>query len=552
MDTKNKSLLFNKLIAIIVCGLLFSACGKKSNVVLYPEYETTNCGEMFQFSKIELTDTATIIYADVYNEPGHWISISSKSVLQGEHDSIYKLLYSNGFELDKQVPMPDSGYVSFSLVFQPIAKTEKTVSFYENINNRDYFSVEGIKLYNVVHKEPVKCVLKGEVIDRPYSKLLMLLSSGGDARTEKVKYIPIREGKFEYILYTDAEASWQLIFADEYGSGWRPIDFIAESGIVNFVLHPMDDYKNNIVSGGKYNTEYQEVNDSIEKYTHPLFEETSNRMKELKKDNKFYTDEFLRLQEQLRKVDFKDDVLLDKYYKMQMDGSNLMPKAQEIYNRQKEIFQEGLNIKLDYSRQHTDIVGYTLLVDNIREATGLHFDLLQFDLAPMFAVFHELYETKYSKHPYTLYIRSCIQADSIAVGKPFPNITATDADGNEVSVSELIKGKLALVHLWASWCGPCRKHGMAMIPVYEKYKDKGFTVVGIARENNKNSMPRAVERDKYPWVNLLELNDEHSTWTILGVGNGGGAEFLVDAEGNFLAVGTNIEEMTKILEEKLK
>jgi thiol-disulfide isomerase/thioredoxin len=126
-------------------------------------------------------------------------------------------------------------------------------------------------------------------------------------------------------------------------------------------------------------------------------------------------------------------------------------------------------------------------------------------------------------------------------------VTAEDADGKEVNLSELIKGKVALVHLWASWCGPCRRHGMEMIPLYEAYKDKGFTVVGIAREQKKESMLNARNRDNYPWTDLLEMNDKNGIWTKFGIGNAGGGEFLVDAEGNFLAVKTSPEEVREIL-----
>ena len=51
----------------------------------------------------------------------------------------------------------------------------------------------------------------------------------------------------------------------------------------------------------------------------------------------------------------------------------------------------------------------------------------------------------------------------------------------------------------AKWCGPCRRHSMAMIPIYEKYKDKGFTVLAIAAERRAEDMQKAVEQDGYPW-----------------------------------------------------
>lgn len=47
-----------------------------------------------------------------------------------------------------------------------------------------------------------------------------------------------------------------------------------------------------------------------------------------------------------------------------------------------------------------------------------------------------------------------------------------------------LKEKVAMIDLWVSWFDPCRRKSQSMIPVYEAYKDKGFTIVGVAREEN--------------------------------------------------------------------
>ena len=66
------------------------------------------------------------------------------------------------------------------------------------------------------------------------------------------------------------------------------------------------------------------------------------------------------------------------------------------------------------------------------------------------------------------------------------------------------RGKVALIDLWASWCGPCRTTSKQLIPIYEKYKDRGFTVIGVAREQNSDiRMREAIRKDGYPWLNLI-------------------------------------------------
>ena len=93
-----------------------------------------------------------------------------------------------------------------------------------------------------------------------------------------------------------------------------------------------------------------------------------------------------------------------------------------------------------------------------------------------------------------------------------------------MTLSSLAKGKVTLLDLWVSWCGPCRVNSKQIIPLYEAYKDKGFTVVGVAREeNNTEDMEKAIAKDGYPWINLVELNDKNQIWTKYRISNAAAA-----------------------------
>ena len=155
------------------------------------------------------------------------------------------------------------------------------------------------------------------------------------------------------------------------------------------------------------------------------------------------------------------------------------------------------------------------------------------------------------EHPYHAVVNALRQCRTLAEGQPYPDYEITGSDGRPLRMSGLIRGKIALVDLWASWCGPCRANSKSMIPVYEEFKDKGFTVVGIAREKHRSDMEQAVRKDGYPWACYAEVEDANNVWALHGIGNSGGGTFLVDSDGTLLAVGASADEVREILRKKL-
>ncbi len=65
-------------------------------------------------------------------------------------------------------------------------------------------------------------------------------------------------------------------------------------------------------------------------------------------------------------------------------------------------------------------------------------------------------------------------------------------------------------------------------------------------------MARAVERDKYPWLNLVELNDSAHIWEHYGIKNAAGGTYLVDRNGIILAINPTADEVNALLEKVMK
>jgi thiol-disulfide isomerase/thioredoxin len=78
-------------------------------------------------------------------------------------------------------------------------------------------------------------------------------------------------------------------------------------------------------------------------------------------------------------------------------------------------------------------------------------------------------------------------AAASTVGKPAPDLRLKDLDGKEVSLADL-KGKVVFVNFWATWCQPCQDEIPSLIDLQNRYGAKGFTVLGIAMDDEGHSV----------------------------------------------------------------
>jgi len=76
------------------------------------------------------------------------------------------------------------------------------------------------------------------------------------------------------------------------------------------------------------------------------------------------------------------------------------------------------------------------------------------------------------------------QSKEATVSNIRPLFKLKDIEGNVRDVKEW-DGQVLMVNFWATWCPPCRKEIPAFIELQEKYKDKGFTIVGIALDEKQ-------------------------------------------------------------------
>lgn len=134
-----------------------------------------------------------------------------------------------------------------------------------------------------------------------------------------------------------------------------------------------------------------------------------------------------------------------------------------------------------------------------------------------------------------------------AIGAPAPEITMLNPAGERVSLSSL-KGNLVLVDFWASWCLPCRKENPNVVKLYNKYKDKGFTVFSVSLDTDKDAWLGAIKKDGLTWTHVSDLAGWKSIAPVLYNFNSIPTTYLIDRQGKILNRNLRGDDLEKAVE----
>ena len=241
----------------------------------------------------------------------------------------------------------------------------------------------------------------------------------------------------------------------------------------------------------------------------------------------------------------------DNFDKNIVVGGNLNKLHQAFKIKVDSLFKdkpyiERFKWEQDYIYENPNLVSYSLFLDQlIYSKETIDINIAKRNYTKLLKV--------NPKHPYNDIALNLIKSiDNIKIGKNYIDFSAPDLTGNTVKLSDKIKGQVALLNLWATWCGPCISKSRKMLPIYNEFKDKGFTIIGVAGEfKNTDKLVKFLEKEKWPWLNLVELDRENSIWTKYGVEGGGGGIFLIDEKGKILAQDPTAEVVRKELESRL-
>jgi peroxiredoxin len=126
-----------------------------------------------------------------------------------------------------------------------------------------------------------------------------------------------------------------------------------------------------------------------------------------------------------------------------------------------------------------------------------------------------------------------IKGSGTAAGRPAPDLSLPDLDGNDVSLAEM-RGKIVLLNFWATWCGACRSEMPSLEGLYRdfrSYPDFAVLTVNIDNRSGKQSVARVMAIGGYDFPVLLDgENAAKGSYGVSGISS----TFMIGRQGRII------------------
>lgn len=130
------------------------------------------------------------------------------------------------------------------------------------------------------------------------------------------------------------------------------------------------------------------------------------------------------------------------------------------------------------------------------------------------------------------------------LGQPAKTFSAQTMDGKTVSLEKL-KGKVVLIDFWATWCAPCVREIPHLKKLYDRYREKGFEIIGISMDYRSEKLHALIKKEQVNWPMIY--SGKGKTDEICGLYNVTSAPFfwLIDRTGVVRHCGISAKPLEK-------
>ena len=253
-----------------------------------------------------------------------------------------------------------------------------------------------------------------------------------------------------------------------------------------------------------------------------------------------YADKTLQgsdLNNKLAECDARTDALMQEYNAFMEGLMTLSEEEMDAKEKEYDAWIEKLrDCYLGIIEENEDNLVPVAFIRNVRSLAGPD-------------KFNELLasDAVFAQHPYVLDLKRKIDESAARqkeaeekkqaiIGQKFLDLEEADPDGNLHKLSEYVgQGKWVLVDFWASWCGPCKAEMPNVVKAYAKYHDKGFEVVGLSFDREKEPWVEAIKEWEMPWIHLSDLKYWKTVASDVYNVNSIPDNLLIDPEGTVVA-----------------
>jgi peroxiredoxin len=137
--------------------------------------------------------------------------------------------------------------------------------------------------------------------------------------------------------------------------------------------------------------------------------------------------------------------------------------------------------------------------------------------------------TSISRHEEAVRIRSFL-----VPGSQFPDFAEKDSTRHQLTLSAY-KGKVVLLHFWASWSKPSVAELPTLLALYEKYQGRGFDIIGISLDDDQLKLSAFTTRNQIPWPQFCDRGGWKNKLALKYGVDVIPASYLLDRDGRIIA-----------------